>query len=37
MPPVIVEAAENRIVFDLLQSQQLDNRLFVISSACGLL
>ena len=26
MPPVIVEAADNRIVFDLLQSQQLDNR-----------
>ena len=26
MPPVIVEAAENRIVFDLLKSQQLDNR-----------
>ena len=26
MPPVIVEAQENRIVFDLLKSQQLDNR-----------
>ena len=26
MPPVIVEATDNRIVFDLLKSKQLDNR-----------